>query len=60
MANPDTTGLSARLWTAYHLAIEIETCDRAITQYAKFGISGTVHDLEHHQMRDAAVVRLKE
>lgn len=55
-----TTGLSARLFASYHLAIEIETCDRAIAAYAKHGISGTLHDIEHHQMRDAAAAKLKE
>lgn len=38
----------------------IESCNRAIAQYAEMGISGTPHDLEHRQMLADAKLRLKE
>ena len=60
MPDETTASLSWSLWFAYHLAIEIENCDRAIAQYAEAGISGDVHDIEHHQMRDVALAKLKE
>ncbi len=39
---------------------EIEACDQAIERYAELGISGTVHDIEHKEMRERAMRRLRE
>jgi hypothetical protein len=52
--------MAASLWTAYHLAMELEKCERAIAEYAEDSISGTVHDVEHHQMRDEIGAKLRE
>ena len=52
--------LSLRLWIAYHLAVQVERIDETIAFYAAAGLSGTAHDVEHHQMRDAARKELKE
>lgn len=59
---PKTTRLtgSAKAWLVYLAWLEVEQCDDAIRQYADAGISGTVHDIEHHQMRDEALKTVKE
>jgi hypothetical protein len=38
----------------------IESCNKAISQYAEMGISGTPHDVEHREMRRAAEKRMRE
>lgn len=38
----------------------IESCDKAISQYAEMGISGTLHDIEHREMRRTAERRMRE
>jgi hypothetical protein len=55
----DIATLAAKAW-AYCRAIQmVEACDAAILQYAEMGISGTPHDIEHHQMREAAMAVVK-
>lgn len=52
-----TAGLASnRAWFLHLAWLEFEQCDAAIRQYAEAGISGTPHDIEHHQMRDRALV----
>ncbi len=50
----------AAAWELCQVMQIIESCDRAIAQYAEMGISGTVHDIEHQEMRAAAVRRMRE
>lgn len=51
---------SAKAWLLYLAWCEVERCDAAIQKYADAGISGTPHDIEHHQMRDDALEKVKE
>lgn len=56
----DGRSLSSRLWEAYHAAVLVERCDRAILEYDEAGISGTPHDLENRLIRADALARIKE
>lgn len=61
MVSEQTTWMTAE--RAMHLISAIRTlelCDRAIAEYEAAGISGTVHDLEHREMRTEAWKRLME
>lgn len=55
----DISTLAAKAWASYRALQMVEACDTAIRQYAEMGISGTPHDIEHHQMREAAMAVLK-
>lgn len=49
---------SNKAWILYLAWREFEQCDAAIRKYAEAGISGTPHDIEHHQMRDDALAAI--
>lgn len=49
---------SNKAWILYLACLEFERCDVAIRKYAETGISGTPHDIEHHQMRDDALAAI--
>ena len=49
-----------RAWELFCLIETVERCDKAIKQYAEAGISHTVHDVEHREMRRVAISRLNE
>lgn len=51
---------AAKLWKAYEAMALVERCDEAIREYAEAGISGTMHDLENRQIRDDAMLIVKE
>lgn len=57
--NTKLTG-SSNVWLLYLAWCEVERCDAAIEKYADAGISGTPHDIEHHQMRNEAMEKVKE
>jgi hypothetical protein len=60
MSAEQTTFGVAEAWELLRAVQMIELCDRAIAQYAEMGISGTPHDLEHQEMRAAAVRRMRK
>jgi hypothetical protein len=52
--------LATKTLALYKVLGEIEQCDIAIRAYAEHGNSGTVHDLEHKQMREVACKKVQE
>lgn len=52
-------GMMNKSIAQYHIYGRIIQCDDAIRQYAKMGISGTRHDMEHKMMREEYLVALK-
>ena len=51
--------ITGKAWEFYEAVREMERCDRVINLYAEHGIAGTSHDLEHREMRAAALEKAK-
>jgi hypothetical protein len=49
----------ARKRTEVRLLEIVVACNNVIRQYQETGISGTVPDIEHHQIREEALTRLR-